>query len=142
MLIVSACLAGIECKYNSTGAKDDKVVGLVAQGEAIPLCPEQLGGLSTPRPRAKIIGGDGEDVLIGKAKVKTEDGNDVTQNFIKGAKETLKISKLVGAKQAILKSRSPSCGCGKIYNEGDELISGDGVCASLLKQNGIRVESI
>ncbi|MEW6097238.1 MAG: DUF523 domain-containing protein [bacterium] len=142
MIIVSACLAGIECKYDATSANDDKVSTLVAQGKAIPVCPEQLGGLPTLRPRAKIIGGEGKDVLIGNAKVKTEDGRDVTQNFIKGAQQTLKIAKLVGAKHAILKSKSPSCGCGKIYNEKDKLIQGDGVCTSLLKQNGIRVECI
>lgn len=142
MLIVSACLVGIKCKYDSTSAKDKEVTTLVSEGRAIPLCPEQLGGLPTPRPRSKIIGGEGKDVIIGKAKVNYENGKDVTQNFIKGAQETLKIAKLIGAKQAILKSKSPSCGCGKIYNEKDKLIEGDGVCASLLKQNGITVECI
>jgi uncharacterized protein YbbK (DUF523 family) len=144
VIIVSACLAGIECKYDLTSAKDDKVVRLVAQGAAIPVCPEQLGGLTTPRPPAEIVGGSGEDVLSGKAKVITQDGKDVTQNFIKGAKEVLKIAKLVNATHAILKSKSPSCSIGKIYDGSfkGKLISGDGVCTSLLLQNGIKIKCI
>lgn len=141
MIIVSACLAGIECKYDSTSAKDDKVVVLVSQGKAIPVCAEQLGGLTTPRPKAEIVGGNGKDVLDGKARVMTQNGKDVTQNFIKGAKEVLKIAKLIHATQAILKSKSPSCGIGKIYDGSftGKLIPGDGVCATLLRQNGVRM---
>jgi uncharacterized protein YbbK (DUF523 family) len=100
-----------------------------------------MGGRKIPRRDAKIIGGTGLDVLGGKAKVIEPDGNDVTDLFIKGANETLKIAKSVNAKEAILKARSPSCGCGKIYNGTfpKKLIGGDGVTAALLKKNGIKV---
>jgi len=107
----------------------------------MPVCPEQLGGLRTPRAPQEIQGGNGEDVLDGKCKVLNIDGKDVTQEFIAGAEEALKIVKLLHIEEFIGKSRSPSCGCGQIYDGtfSRQLIDGDGVTTALLKRNGIRI---
>lgn len=141
MILVSACLAGINCKYNGKNNKIESVVDLVAQGRAIPVCPEQLGGCPTPRQVAEISGGTGADVLEGRARVVLIDGNDVTAEFLKGAREVLNIAELTGAKKAILKSKSPSCGCGRIYDGtfSGKLKEGNGVTAELLLRNGIKV---
>lgn len=141
--IVSACLAGIQCRYDQKHQKEDRILELVRNGKAIPVCPEQIGGLSTPRPPAEIVGGDGEDVLDGKAKVIDIHGNDVTEAFIQGAYETLKIAKEIGATEAILKERSPSCGSCMIYNgefTGNKK-PGSGVTAALLRRHQIQVRS-
>jgi uncharacterized protein YbbK (DUF523 family) len=131
MKIVSACLAGIKCKYDGKASPCQKVMELVKQGKAIPICPEQLGGLSTPRTPAEQKGN----------KVITKDGEDVTKQFNKGAQETLKIARLKSCTEAILKSNSPSCGCGKIYDGtfSGRLVDGDGITTKLLKKNKIKV---
>ncbi|KJS83099.1 MAG: hypothetical protein JM58_13310 [Peptococcaceae bacterium BICA1-8] len=108
MIIVSACLAGINCRYDGKSKISPRVIELVAKGEAIPLCPEQLGGLSTPREPVNIQ--SGTYVLAGTEKVLTPKGEDVTINFIQGANEVLKIAELVNPSLIILKSKSPSCG--------------------------------
>ncbi len=132
-IIVSACLLGICCRYDGKSKPNEKVVELVKQGRAIPVCPEQLGGLPTPRTGAERVGN----------KVLTQDGIDVTAQYEKGAKEVLKIARLVGCKKTILKARSPSCGSNKIYDGtfSGTLTHGNGVCAELLKKNGIEVVS-
>src|SRR5512136_2016262 len=99
MIIVSACLAGVACRYDGGAKPCAAVICLVAEGQAIPVCPEQLGGLPTPRLPAEQVG----DRVIRK------DGMDVTAEFERGAQEALKVARLVGAKTAILKARSPSC---------------------------------
>lgn len=105
----------------------------------IPLCSEQLGGLSTPRPPSRIVDGNGYDVLDGRARVLTQSGEDVTENFIRGATEVLKIAEVLDVEEAILESKSPSCGCGRIYNgHFGESVERDGVLAALLRRNGIR----
>src|SRR5690554_5343526 len=106
--IVSACFAGVNCRYDKKHNKIDKIRKLVREGKAIPVCPEQMGGLPTPRNPAEIVGGDGDDVLDGKAKVIDNQGNDVTQQFVEGAREALAMAQAVGATEAILKERSPS----------------------------------
>lgn len=115
----------------------------VSQDKAILVCPEQLGGCPTPRAAAEIQGGTGADVLDGKCKVINKNGEDVTYNFIKGAEETLKIAKMAGIKRAILKSKSPSCGYGQIYDGSfsGRVTKGNGVTAELLLRNGIIVEN-
>ncbi|WP_138205150.1 DUF523 domain-containing protein [Haloimpatiens lingqiaonensis] len=141
MIIVSACLCGINCKYSGGNNLNQKVLELVKEGKAIPVCPEQLGGLSTPRIPHEIKGGTGKEVLEGSAKLINPKGGDSTKEFIKGAYETLKIAQAVRAKKAILKAKSPSCGCGLIYDgtfTGNK-IKGNGVTAELLLQNGIEV---
>jgi len=141
MKIVSACLAGIKCRYDGEAKPCPKIIELVKQGMAVPVCPEQLGGLSTPRFAQEVQGGSGEEVLDGKCKVINKEGIDVTENFLKGAEETLKIAQLIGAKEFIGKSKSSSCGCSKIYDGtfSDKLIKGDGVTTAFLKRNGIKV---
>lgn len=143
MKLISACLVGCRCRYDGGSKSIDVYERLVEQGEAVFVCPEQLGGLSTPRPPAQIVGGTGEDVLDGHARVVTDAGVDVTDEFIRGAEEALRMAKMVGAKEAILKERSPSCGSSMIYDgtftEGKR--PGDGVTAALLKRHGINVYS-
>lgn len=143
MFIVSACLAGVNCRHDGGNSADPLVRELVRQGKAIPVCPEQLGGLETPRMPAEIQGGDGKDVLEGKARVIRKDGTDVTDCFLKGAYETVEIAKLAGARRAIMKCSSPSCGCGKIYDGtfSGKRINGNGVTAELLIRNGIDVKT-
>lgn len=141
MILVSGCLCGINCKYNGGNNLNEEIRKLLMSGKAIPVCPEQLGGQETPRPPHEIINGTGSDVLEGKAIVGGQDGEDVTDKFIKGAEETLRIAKECDAKVAILKARSPSCGLGSIYNgsfDGSKR-DGNGVTAELLIKNGIKV---
>ena len=129
MIIVSACLAGIKCRYDGKDNANAKVIDLVKKGLAIPVCPEQLGGLPTPRIPAEII----------QAKVLNKAGENVTLHFNKGAQETLRIAELTKCNKAILKQRSPSCGFGKIYDGSHtgRIIEGMGFTAQLLSQSGI-----
>jgi len=131
MIIVSACLAGINCRWDGEARPNPKIIEMIKDGKAIPVCPEQLGGLPTPRTPSEQRGD----------KVFAKDGNDVTVQFRKGAEEILKIAKMINCNQAIFKSKSPSCGCGKIYDGSffGKLIDGDGVTAKLLKENNIKV---
>jgi uncharacterized protein YbbK (DUF523 family) len=142
MKFVSACLLGIRCTWNGGDKyKNDRAIELSRIETLIPVCPEQLGGLSTPRAPQEIQGGAGDDVLNGKCKVTNRDGKDVTREFIKGAEETLKIALQLKIKEFIAKSGSPSCGCGQIYDGSfsGRLIGGDGVTTALLKRNGLRI---
>lgn len=131
MKLCSACLLGVRCRYDGKDALNKKVIMLLKTETLIPVCPEQLGGLPTPREPAEIRGG----------RVITRSGKDVTENFKRGAEETLKIAKLFGIKEAVLKQRSPSCGCGRIYDGtfSGKIIEGDGVTTTLLKKHGIMV---
>lgn len=141
MILISACLAGFNCKYNAKNNFDARIEELVKNKIAVPICPEQAGGMPTPRLPAEILGGDGLDVIEGRARVITSEGEDVTLKFFEGAKEALKLAKLVGANKAILKSRSPSCGCCKIYDGTFKgvLREGMGVSAAYLLKHGIEV---
>jgi uncharacterized protein YbbK (DUF523 family) len=141
MILVSACLAGVNCKYNGGNNYNERIEKLVRDGKALPVCPEQMGGCRTPRAAAEIQGGTGADVLDGKCLVIRNDGEDTTGEFIKGAEMVLKIARSLGTERAILKSKSPSCGCGIIYDGtfSGKLIDGNGVTAELLKRNGIEV---
>ena len=136
MYIVSACLAGIKCKYNGKDNKSAAIVKLVEEGKAISICPEVLGGLPTPRVPCEIIKED-----KGNIKVMDKEGVDRTAEFLEGAKKALAIGKVVGAEVAILKANSPSCGCGLIYDGtfSGKLIEGNGVTTDLLAKNGIKV---
>jgi uncharacterized protein YbbK (DUF523 family) len=130
MKLCSACLLGINCSYDG-GNRANEYLMLYKDDIIIPICPEIYGGLPTPREPAEQRGD----------RVYTKSGKDITGHFMKGAREVLKIAKLYDIKEAILKSRSPSCGCGKIYDGtfSRRLIDGDGVTTALLKQHGIRV---
>lgn len=133
MIIVSACLANVQCRYDGAGKPCEEVIRLVAEGKALPLCPEQLGGLPTPRVSAEIRG----------HKVIRKDSMDVSAEFGRGAQEALKLAQLVGAQTAILKARSPSCGSGQIYDGSftGTLVNGNGVFAELCKHAGIDVKT-
>ncbi|MBQ5992660.1 MAG: DUF523 domain-containing protein [Clostridia bacterium] len=134
MIIVSACLAGFRCRYDGKTVPDADVVALVKRGEAIPVCPEMLGGLPCPRVPAERTA-DGTHVL-------SREGADVTEAFLRGASETLRLARLYGCDKAVLKARSPSCGCGRIYDGtfSGTLKDGVGVTAQTLLENGIAVE--
>lgn len=133
-ILVSACLLGINCKYSGGNNYSEEVMEFLKDYEIIPVCPEQLGGLPTPRPASEIVG----------YKVINIEGNDVTANYIKGAEEALKTAKMHGIKKALLKAKSPSCGNGKIYDGTftNTLIEGDGITTKLLKENDIKVITI
>lgn len=142
-VLVSACLAGRRCRFDGSANPDDEVARLVAEGRAVLVCPEVDGGLGTPRPAAEITGGDGRDVLLGRARVVTSAGADVTEAYVAGAHAALDAARAAGATRAILKARSPSCGKGAVYDGsfGRALRPGDGVTAALLAANGIAVSS-
>ena len=132
LVLVSGCLAGINCRYDGGNNANEEVVELVKQGKAIPVCPEQLGGMQTPREPAEIRVG----------RVMEKGGEDVTDKFKKGAMEALRLCKMCGCKKAILKDGSPSCGVNRIYDGtfGGVKIAGKGVFARLLEENGVEVE--
>jgi uncharacterized protein YbbK (DUF523 family) len=140
-VLVSACLGGCACRYDGSSHPDDSVVGLVASGRAVLVCPEQDGGLPTPRAPAEILGGDGGDVLDGRARVVTHAGRDLSEAYVRGAQAALEAARRTGADTAILKTRSPSCGRGQIYDGSfsGSLSAGDGVTAALLRRHGITV---
>ncbi len=143
MLIVSACLIGVNCKYDGGNNCHTEILELYKKGGVIPICPEQLGGLSTPRSPAEIRGGSGGDVLDGKARIITPHGDDVAEAFKRGAQESLKLAKHAGAKKAILKEKSPSCGPYFIYDGtfSGRIVAGKGVTAELFQREGIKVNS-
>lgn len=143
MILVSGCLSGSNNFYNGTSKVCEPIKKLVEQNKAIAVCPELLGGLPASRDRSEIKSGTGADVLERKCRVVTELGKEVTSNFIAGAEALLSLVKKYNIKSAILKSRSPSCGCGEIYDGSftGRLIKGDGVCSALLKINGVEVTS-
>ncbi len=133
MIVVSACLAGVCCRYDGGHAAHQLVIELLRRSKALPLCPEQLGGLPTPRKpyerrRDRII---------------SQEGKDATGHFVRGAKEALRLARLMGCTAALLKSRSPSCGVDLIY-DGEftgTLVAGQGVFTELLRAHGFSVQS-
>ena len=142
MKLISACLLGIRCNWSGDDKyKNDRAIELSKVEALIPVCPEQLGGLATPRVPQEIQGGTGEYVLNGEGKIVNKDGKDVTRAFIIGAEETLKIAKQLNIREFIGKSKSPSCGCGQRYDGSfsGRLLNGAGVTTALLKRNGIRI---
>lgn len=143
MVLISACLLGDNVKYSGGNNSCQLLKDYQTKINFISICPECLGQLPVPRPPAEIISGDGQKVLNGEAKVTDNTGQDVTNNFISGAQLALKIAQEHNISFAILKSRSPSCGNGKIYdgNFNGSLITGDGITTALLKAHGIKVYS-
>lgn len=135
-VIVSACLLGLRTRYDGGDAFSIEAVALIEGRTIVPVCPEQLGGLSTPRPASEIAMGDGYEVLEGGAKVIDELGADVTLKFVKGAMDVLQIARLTGAAEAFLKEKSPSCGVGTICRD-SQCVNGIGVTAALLKKEGL-----
>lgn len=130
-ILVSACLLGVACRYDGTDKEINDILELSNEHTLIPICPEQLGGLSTPRNQAEIV----EGIVYDK------EGNNVNEQFERGAKETLKLAELNHCTLAILKEKSPSCGYGKIYDGTfhGNLVEGNGKAADLLDKAGIKV---
>lgn len=140
MIIVSACLLGVKCRYNGESSPDEKLQSIASEVAFIPLCPEQLGGLSTPRVPAWIVDGNGEDILDGLTKVFDSNNRDVTEQFLKGAEEVRKIARLMRVSTAIMKEKSPSCGV-RFISKGGVTKEGMGVTSALLMREGIHVIS-
>lgn len=130
-VLISACLLGEKCRYDGTGALLDDVDRLRARYNLIPVCPEVMGGLPIPRPAAEILDG----------RVIGAEGTDFTKDFQRGAELSLALAKEQGCKMAVLKDRSPSCGCARIYDgtHTSTLIEGNGVTAQLFLDNGMVV---
>jgi uncharacterized protein YbbK (DUF523 family) len=139
-ILVSACLLGLPTRYdgkhkdNEPVRKHLRVNGL----QAIPVCPEQLAGLPTPRPRCWFDNGDGKDVLVGKGKLVRSDGKEMNADFIRGAEVTLQIARLTGCQTALFKEGSPSCGVGRIYHQ-QQSVPGQGVATAMLRSNSLLV---
>lgn len=136
LILVSSCLAGINCRYDGKNNKIDEIAALVEQGLAIPVCPEVYGGMPIPRKACEIVVGDN-----GETKVLTEEGRDFTKEFKAGSIRVAEIAKLLDIDTAILQQRSPSCGMGKIYDGTftRNLIDGSGLAAEMLVENGVKV---
>lgn len=143
MIVISACLAGIACRYDGNDNLVTKIQELLKQEETTLICPEVLGGLPTPRTPAEIVGGNGDDVLDGTAKVIDQNGNDVTEIFIAGAYKALHQIKDLNPKYIILKERSPSCGSSIIYTGefNGQKQDGYGVTTALFRRHGFTVIS-
>lgn len=133
--IVSACLAGEECRYDCKSKPQQRVIDLVNEGKALSVCPEQMGGLPTPRPITEEV-----QTLV----FKNEDGTDVTKEFLKGATEASLLAKSNNVQTALLKSKSSMCGYGKVYdgNFSGNLTEGNGLFSRMLEQLGIKIEEI
>lgn len=140
-ILVSACLVGVRCRYDGQERPSPGVLRLFEEGRAVAVCPEELGGLGTPRPAAGLEGGGGADVWQGRARVVNRLGVDVTEAFQRGAREALRQARECGAKLAILKQHSPSCGVGSAGSVDGTRIPADGVAAALLRGEGIQVIS-
>jgi uncharacterized protein YbbK (DUF523 family) len=144
-ILVSACLVGEIVRYDKKQTKFDHILfkEWEAGGQLIPFCPEVAGGLATPRDPAEIVNGDGRDVLVQKAWLRTSKGEDVTQPFLRGAAKALDLVNAHSIKIAILKAKSPSCGSAYIYDGTFEkrLIQGVGVTTAVLRKNGVMIFS-
>jgi uncharacterized protein YbbK (DUF523 family) len=132
-ILVSACLLGIRCRYDGGTKPVDRVIELSKRFSLVPVCPEQLGGLSTPRVAHERRDG----------RVVSEHGNDATEVFARGAAEALRIARITGCRRAILKTRSPSCGLGEIYDGtfSGMVVAGNGMTAELLMAEGLEVQT-
>jgi uncharacterized protein YbbK (DUF523 family) len=133
-LLVSACLLGVPCNHRGLGNPSQAVIELGRDRRLIPICPETVGGLPTPRPAAEIQP-DG--------RVRTADGVDVTDAYRRGADAAVALARAVGAEEAVLKARSPSCGCHEVYDGtfSRRLVAGEGVTARALGEAGIALRS-
>lgn len=141
-VLVSACLLGVRCRYDGTTNPDPELFSRIGNQPVLPVCPEQLGGLGTPRPAAELRNGSGEDVLDKRATVRvSRDDSDVSEPFVKGAREVELMARKFGVRLAILKSKSPSCGYGQVYRDG-ALVPGNGVTAASLARIGVSIISV
>ncbi len=147
MIGISACLLGYNCRYDGKNKKNSEILKIIKSEKFLPVCPEKAGGLPVPREPAEIIGGNGFDVLNGKAKVVDSKGVDKTDAFIKGAYITLKYLKAHGIKHCILKDKSPSCGLIELLTDTERKKSAysdslPGVTAALLIREGMYLSNL
>lgn len=140
MYFVSACLVGVNCRYDGKNSYSKKVTEFLSDKEYIALCPEELGGLSTPRVPCSFKGGTGEDILLGNAKIIDANKKDKTSEFVHGAERSLKVIREKDITHAILKERSPSCGVREVYINGKR-VEGMGVTAALFNRESIIIIS-
>lgn len=141
MIFVSSCLMGEKCRYDGKSKPCRKVIDYVKDKEILKVCPECLGDLAIPRIPSEIVGGDGLDVIEGKVKVLNKDWDDVTRNFLDGARRVVELAEQFKPNLIIFKEKSPSCGRRKI-NDGSftgKIVPGCGVTTALLKKNGFGV---
>lgn len=143
MILVSSCLLDLFSKYDGNANANPLLMSYMHLGKYIPVCPEQMGGLPTPRRPVELTGVSGADVLAGAGKAVTADGNDCSAEFIRGAEQLIKLARSFPVTAAILKERSPSCGSTLIYDGSftHTVKQGEGVAAALLRQHGIPVYS-
>jgi len=136
LYVVSACLTGENCRYDGGNCRNRKIEALVERGEAVAVCPEILGGLKVPRDPCEIRRGKN-----GKIRAVTLSGRNCTRALKRGARKALEIVQNLGIERAVLKSRSPSCGFGRIYDGSfsGRLTRGNGITADILSKNGIRI---
>jgi uncharacterized protein YbbK (DUF523 family) len=142
VVMVSACLLGRKCRYDGEARLDPALVERLAGVEIAAICPEVMGGLSVPRPRSRMVGGTGREVVAGRAQIVFEDsGKDVTSAFLHGAREALRLAQERNVRRAYLKSKSPSCGVGRVSVAG-EVVEGWGVAAWLLRSCGVACHEV
>lgn len=142
MYIISGCLCGVNCKYNGKNNLNLKCLDILKKGQGILVCPEQLGGLTTPRKPSELQE-TSQNILSGNGSILDIQGIDVTEEFLKGAKEVLNIALMANIEKAILKEGSPSCGVNYVYDgsfSGNK-IKGEGITTSILRKAGIEVIS-
>ena len=141
-ILVSACLLGLRTRYDGSSRHNAAVLAWLAQERLlpIPVCPEQLAGLPTPRERTRFACGDGAAVLAGSGSVVSFAGEPMNEPFLHGARETLRIARLTGCRRALLKERSPSCGVHQVHC-GDHMVPGVGVTTAVLNAAGLTVQS-
>ncbi len=141
-ILVSACLLGLPTRYDGRSKRSARVLAYLEREQllAVPVCPEQLAGLPTPREKTCFHAGTGRDVLENNGTVVAESGREMNAPFLHGARVTLEVARLSGCTAAVFKERSPSCGVHQVYC-GEEIVSGSGVTTALLVRNGITVFS-
>ena len=141
-ILVSACLLGLPTRYDAKSKRSQDVLDYLQREELtpIPVCPEQLAGMTTPRDKTFFQSGDGRAVLAGNGEAVSENGQSMNTIFCRGAKMTLEIARLSGCRRALLKEGSPSCGVHRVYL-GEDKVPGEGVTSALLLNSGIVVIS-
>jgi uncharacterized protein YbbK (DUF523 family) len=141
-ILVSACLLGLKTRYDGTSKHNKTVLAWLVREQLIPvpICPEQLAGLPTPRERTFFRSGHGQAVLAGDGEVVTCNGRSMNEPFLRGAEEALKVARLTGCRRALLKERSPSCAVHQVHCR-NEMVPGMGITAAMLVGAGITVQS-
>ena len=144
MIAMSACLAGIPCRYDGKEKGCAACRERILQGDVVLVCPEVMGGLPIPRPPAELPGGDAEAVWEGRSRITNREGRDVTEQYLRGAEKILNLCREHNIREVWLKAKSPACGCGAVYDGSFQgrLTRGDGILAALLRKENITVVTV